>query len=80
MVPESSRPNPNFCQNKTMKNSHRVVGPLILSVISRVKKYFARTYTSDIDQYLSNSVDQCDLEKRMNTLRYNMKGHGRFYP
>jgi len=63
-----------------MKNSHRVVGPLILSVISRVKKYFARTYTSDIDQYLSNSVDQCDLEKRMNTLRYNMKGHGRFYP
>jgi hypothetical protein len=58
--------------------SSRVVGPIVLRAISRVKEYFV--HTSEIDQYLNNSVDHCDLENRMNNVaRNNMKSHRYFY-
>jgi len=60
--------------------SSRVVGPMVLRAISRVKEYFAHTHTSEIDRYLNNSVDHCDLENRMNNVaRNNMKSHRYFY-
>jgi hypothetical protein len=56
----------------------RVVGPIVLRAISRVKEYFV--HTSEIDRYLNNSVDHCDLENRMNNVaRNNMKSHRYFY-
>jgi len=53
---------------------------MVLRAISRVKEYFAHTHTSEIDRYLNNSVDHCDLENRMNNVaRNNMKSHRYFY-
>ena len=63
---------------KVKSSRARVVGPIVLRAISRVKEYFV--HTSEIDRYLNNSVDHCDLENRMNNVaRNNMKSHRYFY-